>query len=82
MSNQTIRYSGVTCNAYLCTLLILAVDKCHLTLNHLFIEVLIGVDCFMAVSITPSSLIVHTEILLHACGLYESLTPTITGLVL
>ena len=50
----TIGYSGVTWNGYLCTLLILAVDKCHLTLNHLFIEVLIVVDWFMTVSIAPS----------------------------
>ena len=53
-SNKATGYSGVTWNGYLCTLLILAVDKCHLTLNHLFIEVLIVVDWFMTVSIAPS----------------------------
>ena len=44
VSNKVIGYSGVTWNGYLCTLLILAVDKCLSTLHHMFIEVPIVVD--------------------------------------
>ena len=46
--------SGVTWNGYLCTLLILAVDKGVSISSHMFIEVLIAVDSFMAVSMAPS----------------------------
>ena len=44
----------IVLNGGLCALLILAVDKCLSTLNHLFIEVLIVVDWFMAVGIYGS----------------------------
>ena len=54
MSSKANGYSEVTWNGCLCALLILAVDKCLSTLNHLFIKVLIVVDWFMAVGIYGS----------------------------
>ena len=54
-AHKIIGYGGVPWDGYLCTLLVLAVDKCHSTLNHLFIEISIVVDWVMGILLVKMS---------------------------